>query len=81
MRKIYIGRPGPYYVRKSEGQDPKARVVSAVWTLLNRVKDVTELGLTWPSGNHRQASGERLLHPVVGARDQLLMINFQPFLK
>ncbi|KIO30586.1 hypothetical protein M407DRAFT_20311 [Tulasnella calospora MUT 4182] len=48
--------PGPYYLRKAEGTDPKARVISAVWTSTNMIEDVAELGLTWPSGDNRSAA-------------------------
>lgn len=47
--------PGPYYIRRAEGQDPKARVISAVWTSTSTVEDVAELGLTWPNGDNRSA--------------------------
>lgn len=53
------GKPGPYYMRKAEGLDQRARVVSAVWTISSTVKDVTELGLTWPNGDNRRGDGER----------------------
>ncbi|KAG8922934.1 hypothetical protein FRC01_013436 [Tulasnella sp. 417] len=51
-------RSGPYYVRKAEASGParKARVVSAVWTILNPLTDATELGLTWPGGYGRRGS-------------------------
>ncbi|KIO30585.1 hypothetical protein M407DRAFT_20310 [Tulasnella calospora MUT 4182] len=46
---------GPYYIRKAEGPDQKDRVVSAVWTITGPVKDVAELGLTWPKGDKSHA--------------------------
>lgn len=46
-------------MRKAEGPDPKARVVSAVWTLLNPSKEMTELRLTWPCGDDREGNGEQ----------------------
>lgn len=46
-------------MRKAERPDPEVRVVSAVWTLLNPSKDVSELRLTWPLGDKRQGSGEQ----------------------
>ncbi|KAG8910408.1 hypothetical protein FRC01_006349, partial [Tulasnella sp. 417] len=52
-------KPGPYYIRKAEEQDRKARVVSAVWTVINIMKDATELGLTWPKGDNRHGNGEQ----------------------
>ncbi|KAG9027962.1 hypothetical protein FS837_004020, partial [Tulasnella sp. UAMH 9824] len=47
--------PGPYYIRRAEGHDPKARVISAVWTSTSTVEDVAELGLSWPSEDNRNA--------------------------
>ncbi|KIO30587.1 hypothetical protein M407DRAFT_20312 [Tulasnella calospora MUT 4182] len=52
---MHLGKPGPYYVRKAEGPNQTDRVVSAVWTITNPVKDVAEVGLTWPSGDDRNA--------------------------
>ncbi|KIO30584.1 hypothetical protein M407DRAFT_20309 [Tulasnella calospora MUT 4182] len=52
---MHLGLPGPYYVRKAAGPNQKERVASAVWTISSPVKDVAGLGLTWPSGDNRDA--------------------------
>ncbi|KAG8964272.1 hypothetical protein FRC00_002960 [Tulasnella sp. 408] len=62
-------RRGPYYARKAEPsrRHQNARVVSAVWTILNSLPDATELGLTWPGENGRRGSvtSEIALDPVI----------------
>ncbi|KAG8902755.1 hypothetical protein FRC01_009479, partial [Tulasnella sp. 417] len=47
---------GPYDIRKAEEQDGTARAVSAVWTVINVMKDATELRLTWPKGDDRHGN-------------------------